>query len=326
MNWTSERAGDGLFGLRASRASPIDVRYVRSQNNVRGVYYNSAKFDFTDLKDAEKLTCTFGKLYLLNCELSYSYELEENSNRVPTTFLSELPPKGACAVKVILRSQYTVRKTCGKVYSIIHVLKRINVHLPSYLKKSLVQTLAFPYFDYADILLTDLSSDNKMKLQRAHNLCPCQESGIRYPASIRDCRNKIEFKRKLTRHLTVYYTLHNEYVRLDSSVSHQNPDPCYFVSDLSGKTEDVECCLLRIAVFGRNVTDQVKFSAERNTMKSSTPAQLRTVNCPKTGLNLTSNTNKVSVMRESEERQIRRFKLVTAIFVIAHIAFIPTHD
>ncbi|KAJ4427002.1 hypothetical protein ANN_26801 [Periplaneta americana] len=30
---------------------------------------------------------------------------------------------------------------------------------------------------------------------------------------------------------------------------------------------------------------------------------------------------------ESEERQIRRFKLVvTAIFVIAHIAFIPTHD
>ncbi|KAJ4434328.1 hypothetical protein ANN_22885 [Periplaneta americana] len=31
--------------------------------------------------------------------------------------------------------------------------------------------------------------------------------------------------------------------------------------------------------------------------------------------------------RESEERQIRRFKLVvTAIFVIAHIAFIPTHD
>ncbi|KAJ4425821.1 hypothetical protein ANN_27447 [Periplaneta americana] len=30
--------------------------------------------------------------------------------------------------------------------------------------------------------------------------------------------------------------------------------------------------------------------------------------------------------QESEERQIRRFKLVTTIFVIAHIAFIPTHD
>ncbi|KAJ4431758.1 hypothetical protein ANN_20363 [Periplaneta americana] len=33
------------------------------------------------------------------------------------------------------------------------------------------KTLVFPYFDYADILLTDLSSDNKTKLQRAHNLC-----------------------------------------------------------------------------------------------------------------------------------------------------------
>ncbi|KAJ4449541.1 hypothetical protein ANN_00942 [Periplaneta americana] len=73
-----------------------------------------------------------------------------------------------------------ITETCRKVYSIIHVLKRINVHLPSCLKTSLVQTLVFPYFDYADILLTDLSSNNKMKLQRAHNLCPCQDSGIRY--------------------------------------------------------------------------------------------------------------------------------------------------
>ncbi|KAJ4431770.1 hypothetical protein ANN_20375 [Periplaneta americana] len=37
--------------------------------------------------------------------------------------------------------------------------------------------------------------------------------------------------------------------------------------------------------------------------------------------------NIICCNRESEERQIRRFKLaVTAIFVIAHIAFIPTHD
>ncbi|KAJ4442590.1 hypothetical protein ANN_04178 [Periplaneta americana] len=40
--------------------------------------------------------------------------------------------------------------------------------------------------------------------------------------------------------------------------------------------KDVECCLLRIAVFGRNVTDQLKFTAKRNTLKSSTPSQLRT--------------------------------------------------
>ena len=152
-----------------------------------------------------------------------------------------------------------------------------------------MQTLVFPHFDYADILLTDLSSDNKMKLQRAHNLCVRFVSNVRkydhitpsleaigwlkldkkrnlhsllflfeilnssipsylssrftylsshhnlntrsrhetiltipshrtssysssftialprlwnsLPASIRDCRNKIQFKRKLTRHL-----------------------------------------------------------------------------------------------------------------------------
>ena len=72
-----------------------------------------------------------------------------------------------------------ITETCRKVYSIIHVLKRINVHLPSCLKKSLVQTLVFPHFDYADILLTDLSSDNKMKLQRAHNLCVRFVSNVR---------------------------------------------------------------------------------------------------------------------------------------------------
>ncbi|KAJ4429878.1 hypothetical protein ANN_22082 [Periplaneta americana] len=47
------------------------------------------------------------------------------------------------------------------------------------LKKSLVQTHVFPYFDYADILLTDLSSHNKTKLQRAHNLCVRFVSNVR---------------------------------------------------------------------------------------------------------------------------------------------------
>ncbi|KAJ4426436.1 hypothetical protein ANN_27250 [Periplaneta americana] len=43
--------------------------------------------------------------------------------------------------------------------------------ISTFREKSLVQMLVFPYFDYVDILLTDLSSDNKTKLQRAHNFC-----------------------------------------------------------------------------------------------------------------------------------------------------------
>ncbi|KAJ4447977.1 hypothetical protein ANN_09987 [Periplaneta americana] len=36
------------------------------------------------------------------------------------------------------------------------------------------------------------------------------------------------------------------------------------------RKKDVECCLLRIAVFGRNVTDQLEITADRNTLKSPT--------------------------------------------------------
>ncbi|KAJ4450587.1 hypothetical protein ANN_02012 [Periplaneta americana] len=66
---------------------------------------------------------------------------------------------------------------------------------PLLLKKSLVQTLAFPYFDYADILLTDLSSDNKMKLQRAHNLCVRFVSDVRKYDHITPSLEAIEIRR-----------------------------------------------------------------------------------------------------------------------------------
>ncbi|KAJ4435048.1 hypothetical protein ANN_23622 [Periplaneta americana] len=51
-------------------------------------------------------------------------------------------------------------------------------------------TLVFPYFDYAEILLTDLSSDNKTKLQRTHNLCTddCEKDGTYTPYTVCACR------------------------------------------------------------------------------------------------------------------------------------------
>ncbi|KAJ4434898.1 hypothetical protein ANN_23469 [Periplaneta americana] len=66
----------------------------------------------------------------------------------------------------------------GKTQAIILGHKR-QTDAVKHLDISPVKTLVFPHFDYADILLTDLSSDNKMKLQRAHNLCVRFVSNVR---------------------------------------------------------------------------------------------------------------------------------------------------
>ncbi|KAJ4433606.1 hypothetical protein ANN_15916 [Periplaneta americana] len=47
------------------------------------------------------------------------------------------------------------------------------------LKLTLVQTLVMPHFDYCDILLSDLSSELSVKLQRVQNMC------VRYVCNIR---------------------------------------------------------------------------------------------------------------------------------------------
>ena len=64
-----------------------------------------------------------------------------------------------------------VASTCKKVFSIIHTLQRVKIFLPTSLRKTLVQTLVMPHFDYGDVLLTDLNSDLTTRLQRAHNMC-----------------------------------------------------------------------------------------------------------------------------------------------------------
>ncbi|KAJ4452058.1 hypothetical protein ANN_03574 [Periplaneta americana] len=68
----------------------------------------------------------------------------------------------------------------GKTQAIILGHKR-QTDAVNHLDISPVKMLVFPYLDYADILLTDLSSDKKTKLQRAHNLC------VRFVSNVRKC-------------------------------------------------------------------------------------------------------------------------------------------
>ena len=60
--------------------------------------------------------------------------------------------------------------TDKKVFQFIHTLQHVKILLPTSLRKTLVQTLVMPHFDYGDLLLTDLNSDLTTRL-RAHNMC-----------------------------------------------------------------------------------------------------------------------------------------------------------
>ena len=50
-------------------------------------------------------------------------------------------------------------------------LNRLKKFLPFQLKRTLVQALLMPHFDYCDILLTNQTTDLSQRLQRVHNDC-----------------------------------------------------------------------------------------------------------------------------------------------------------
>ncbi|KAJ4444983.1 hypothetical protein ANN_06782 [Periplaneta americana] len=64
-----------------------------------------------------------------------------------------------------------VKYVCKKTFSILHSLKRLKNLFPSKLKQILIQTLVMPYFDYCDVLYSDLSVELSLRLQRVHNAC-----------------------------------------------------------------------------------------------------------------------------------------------------------
>ena len=85
-----------------------------------------------------------------------------------------------------------VTETCKKIYSILHALKRLKNFLPFKLKKLVIQTLIIPYFDYCDVLLTDLNASLTQKLQRVHNVC------VRYVCDIKRADHVTSSFKKIT--------------------------------------------------------------------------------------------------------------------------------
>jgi hypothetical protein len=64
---------------------------------------------------------------------------------------------------------------CGflinKVFSILAQLRRNFSYIPFHVRRTLVQSLIFPHFDYLLPLCTNISQTNLIKLQRAQNAC-----------------------------------------------------------------------------------------------------------------------------------------------------------
>lgn len=62
-----------------------------------------------------------------------------------------------------------INVTCKKVFASIHSLKKIGDCIPFRVKVMLVKSLIFPYFNYGDIVVNDMSVVLSERLQRAHN-------------------------------------------------------------------------------------------------------------------------------------------------------------
>ena len=58
---------------------------------------------------------------------------------------------------------------CNKVYKTIYQLRRIAIDFPTKVRQQLVETLVFPFFDYATVAYCDLNGENINRLQKAQN-------------------------------------------------------------------------------------------------------------------------------------------------------------
>lgn len=64
-----------------------------------------------------------------------------------------------------------VNETCNRVFAGIHSLKRIRSLVPLSVRVMLVKTLLFPYFNYCDVVIHDMTVGLAERLQRAQNYC-----------------------------------------------------------------------------------------------------------------------------------------------------------
>ena len=93
----------------------------------------------------------------------------------------------------------------------IHMLKRLTNFLPFELKKTLVQSLLMPHFDYCDVIFTDLNARQTERLQRVHNACVRFICNIRKADHISPSFNMLSWfrlkERRAIHSLTLLYNI-----------------------------------------------------------------------------------------------------------------------
>ena len=94
--------------------------------------------------------------------------LEINGNIIP--FVQTVKNLGIIMDPTLSWSEHC-NYVINKVFCILAQLRRNFSYIPLHVRRLLVQTLIFPYFDHVLPLCTNITQTNMLKLQRAQNAC-----------------------------------------------------------------------------------------------------------------------------------------------------------
>ena len=136
-----------------------DLDKVTAWSECNGLHINPAK--------TQSLIIGYPRL-LSQINLSDLPQLKINN--IPIQFVKKAKYLGVTLNERLTWTDH-VNETCGRVFRALHSLRRLLDSLPRNIRKLLVQSLIVPYFDYCDTILTDLTDEMTLKLDRALNAC-----------------------------------------------------------------------------------------------------------------------------------------------------------
>jgi hypothetical protein len=111
----------------------------------------------------------FGYSRLLS-QINFSMLPQLQVENVPIVYVKKIKYLGITLNERLQWNDH-VNLVCGKVFGVLHSLRRCKFLLPINLRKQLVQSLIFPLFDYCDYTMTDITDELSLKLDRALNAC-----------------------------------------------------------------------------------------------------------------------------------------------------------
>ena len=103
-----------------------------------------------------------------NIDLESIHKISVDGNDIP--YCSSVKNLGIIMNNTLDWSEQ-VNKTCKKVFSAMHALKKMHDILPRNIKLLLVQSLIFPHLMYCNSVLNDMQVTLNDKLQRCQNYC-----------------------------------------------------------------------------------------------------------------------------------------------------------